>query len=98
MHQAWRWPSTPPPRRGVFPCAGPRGRFAGLDEALNRLATLSPVRAELVKLWFFAGLTMAETAKALCISLTTAERHWTFARAWLYAEILGDENEPVGKK
>jgi RNA polymerase sigma factor (TIGR02999 family) len=69
-----------------------------LDEALSRLATLSPVRAELVKLRFFVGLTMVDTAKALRISLTTAERHWTYARAWLYAEILGDENEPDEKK
>jgi RNA polymerase sigma factor (TIGR02999 family) len=76
----------------------PEDDLLALDEALGRLATLSPVRAELVKLRFFAGLTMAETAKTLHISLTTAERHWTFARAWLYAEILGDENEPAEKK
>jgi RNA polymerase sigma factor (TIGR02999 family) len=69
-----------------------------LDEALSRLAAVSPVRAELVKLRFFAGLTMKEAAKALRISLTTAERHWTFARAWLYVEILSDENKPAEKK
>ena len=73
----------------------PSEDLLALDEALGRLATLSPVRAELVKLRFFAGLTMAESAKALHISLTTAERHWTFARAWLYAEILGDEAKPA---
>src|SRR5438445_4901951 len=76
----------------------PDDDLLALDEALSRLATLTPVRAELVKLRFFAGLTMAEAAKALRISLTTAERQWTFARAWLYAEIIGDETKPTGKK
>ena len=40
-----------------------------------------------MKLRFFAGLTMQEAAAALGISLATAERHWTFARSWLYAEL-----------
>ena len=58
-----------------------------LDEALARLAVEAPVRAELVKLRFFAGLTMAEAAAALGISLASAERYWVFARTWLYAEL-----------
>jgi len=58
-----------------------------LDDALTRLAEESPVRAELVKLRFFAGLTVPEAAKVLGISLATAERYWTFARTWLYAEL-----------
>jgi RNA polymerase sigma factor (TIGR02999 family) len=62
-----------------------------LDEALTKLAATEPAKAELVKLRFFAGLTMSEAAAALGISRATAERHWTFARAWLYAE-LNDEN------
>ena len=61
-----------------------------LDEALNRFAAEEPAKAELVKLRFFAGLTMPEAAKALDISLATAERHWTFAKSWLYAELAGD--------
>ncbi|HVS38860.1 MAG TPA: ECF-type sigma factor [Gemmataceae bacterium] len=61
-----------------------------LDEALGRLAALTPVRAELVKLRFFAGLTMPEAAEALGISLATAERYWTFARTWLYAELSSE--------
>jgi RNA polymerase sigma factor (TIGR02999 family) len=61
-----------------------------LDEALTRLAARDPRRAELVKLRFFAGLSMPEAARALGLSLATAERHWTFARTWLYAE-LSDE-------
>lgn len=60
-----------------------------LDEALTKFAQESPARAELVKLRFFAGLTMPEAAQALGISLTTAERYWTYAKTWLYAE-LGD--------
>lgn len=58
-----------------------------LDEALTKLAAHEPAKADLVKLRFFAGLTMPEAASALGISLATAERYWTFARSWLYAEI-----------
>jgi RNA polymerase sigma factor (TIGR02999 family) len=58
-----------------------------LDEALSKLAHEEPAKAELVKLRYFAGLTMPESAAALGISLATAERYWTFARAWLYAEL-----------
>ena len=65
-----------------------------LDDALSRLAVITPIRAELVKLRFFAGLTTAEAAEALGVSVATAERYWTFARAWLYAELsAGDEKE-----
>ncbi|HET6325266.1 MAG TPA: ECF-type sigma factor [Planctomycetaceae bacterium] len=58
-----------------------------LDEALSRLAAEAPQKAELVKLRFFAGLSMAEAASTLGVSLTTAERYWTYARTWLYAEL-----------
>jgi RNA polymerase sigma factor (TIGR02999 family) len=61
--------------------------LVALDDALARLAQESPARAELVKLRFFAGLTMPAAAKMLGISLATAERYWTFARTWLYAEL-----------
>jgi RNA polymerase sigma factor (TIGR02999 family) len=61
-----------------------------LDEALGRLAQHSAVRAELVKLRFFAGMTMPEAAQALGISLATAERYWTAARAWLFAELTDE--------
>jgi RNA polymerase sigma factor (TIGR02999 family) len=66
-----------------------------LDEALARLAAAEPVKAELVKLRFFAGLTVPEAAQALGLSVATAERHWTYARVWLYAE-LSDEANPGG--
>jgi RNA polymerase sigma factor (TIGR02999 family) len=61
-----------------------------LDEALDRLAALDLKRAELVKLRFFAGLTMPEAADAMGISVATAERYWAFARTWLFAELNGE--------
>ena len=61
-----------------------------IHEALDQLAQKSPRKAELVKLRFFAGLTMPEAAAALDISLATAERYWTFAKSWLYAELADD--------
>jgi RNA polymerase sigma factor (TIGR02999 family) len=64
--------------------------LVALDEALSRLAETEPAKAELVKLRFFAGLTMPEVAAALDVSLATAERYWTFAKSWLYAELADD--------
>ena len=58
-----------------------------LDEALEKFATQDPAKAELVKLRYFVGLTLEETAELLGISLATAKRQWTFARAWLHAEM-----------
>src|SRR5262245_25366926 len=78
------------------PVVGPPGDgLCALDEALTRLAERAPVKAELVKLRFFAGLTMPEAAAALGISLATAERYWVFARTWLYTE-LAEEGPDVG--
>ena len=70
--------------------AAPSLDLLALDEALSRLAETEPAKAELVKLRFFAGLTMPEAAAALDISLATAERYWTFAKSWLYAELADD--------
>ena len=64
-----------------------------LDEALNRLAAVDPVKAELVKLRYFAGMTIEEAAAALCISSPTAKRYWTYARAWLYQAVAGNASE-----
>lgn len=58
-----------------------------LDEALTQLEDRWPEKARLVKLRYFAGLTIPEAAHALKVSVATAERHWTFARAWLYAQL-----------
>jgi RNA polymerase sigma factor (TIGR02999 family) len=73
---------------------GPREDLLALDEALARLAEEQPLKAELVKLRFFAGLTMPEAAEALGLSLATAERYWTFARSWLYAELAEQDQGP----
>lgn len=58
-----------------------------VNEALDRLATQDPMKANLVKLRFFAGLTAEESAPVLGVSVPTVKRHWRFARAWLLQEI-----------
>lgn len=58
-----------------------------LDEALDKLAKEDPVKAELIKLRHFAGLTVDQAAQALNISSTTADRYWSYGRAWLHEEI-----------
>jgi RNA polymerase sigma factor (TIGR02999 family) len=60
-----------------------------LDEALTRLAAEAPETAELVKLRYFAGLSIDAAAAALGISPATAKRRWAFARAWLFRAIEG---------
>jgi RNA polymerase sigma factor (TIGR02999 family) len=60
-----------------------------LDEALAKLARQDPVKAQLVELRYFAGLTGGQAAEVLGISPTTADRHWAYARAWLRAEVRG---------
>jgi RNA polymerase sigma factor (TIGR02999 family) len=58
-----------------------------LDEALTKLAAQDPTKADLVKLRFFAGLSIDQAAEALGISRATAIRHWSFARAWIFDQI-----------
>lgn len=58
-----------------------------VDEALERLAGEVPEKAAVVKLRFFVGLSIPAAAEALGISVTTANRHWNYARAWLFAEL-----------
>jgi RNA polymerase sigma factor (TIGR02999 family) len=74
-----------------LPAAIPPDDLLELDAALNRLSERDPIKAEVVKLRFFGGMTMPDVAAALSISLATAERHWAFARTWLYAELNPDE-------
>ena len=61
----------------------------GLDEAVQKLEREHPRKAELVKLRFFAGLTVAQAAKTFDISTSTAENDWTYARSWLRLEMSG---------
>ena len=60
-----------------------------LDEALQKLAEADPIKARLVELRYFAGLTSEQAAKVLDISPATADRHWAYARAWLRNEVRG---------
>jgi RNA polymerase sigma factor (TIGR02999 family) len=66
-----------------------REDLLALDEALNRLAATEPEAARLVQLRYFAGLTLAEAAQVLGISARTADRLWTYARAWLHRALEG---------
>ena len=64
-----------------------------IDEALTSLEQRDPVRSTVVKLRYFAGLSIEQTAEALGISATTVSGHWTYARAWLYREIARRDDE-----
>ena len=65
----------------------PADQLLSLDEAIDQLSGEDSVGAELVKLRFFGGLTHSEAAAALGITRRVADRHWTYARAWLYASL-----------
>ncbi len=58
-----------------------------LDEALREFEAIDPFRASVVKLHYFSGLTLVETAEALGVSLATVKRQWVFARSWLFGKI-----------
>jgi RNA polymerase sigma factor (TIGR02999 family) len=70
---------------------GTADEILALHEALDLFATHDPVKAKLVELRFFGGLTLAQAADCLNISLSTADRGWRYARAWLYTAMSGDE-------
>jgi RNA polymerase sigma factor (TIGR02999 family) len=67
-----------------------------LDEALARFTLEEPSKAELVKLHFFAGLTLEDAGRILGISPRTAKRHWAYARAWLFAAVR--DGSPAAEK
>ena len=73
--------------------AEPDDQLLALNEALERFAVHDPLKARLVELRFFGGLTLAQTAECLNISLSTADRGWRYARAWLYTAMAGDPPE-----
>jgi RNA polymerase sigma factor (sigma-70 family) len=64
-----------------------------LDEALCRLESKDKMKADIVKLRYFAGLTVEETADVLGISEPTVKRHWSYARAWLKRETTGTHTQ-----
>jgi RNA polymerase sigma factor (TIGR02999 family) len=71
----------------------PPDEILALDEALERLGHHDPVAGQLVKLRYYAGLSLEQAAEALGISSATAYRHWTFARAWMHGQLLADSEE-----
>lgn len=81
-----------------LPAPMPDDELLALDEALERLSAEDPRATELVKLCFFVGLTQTEAAKELGISISTVERTWAFARAWLFREISGRNTEKTGSE
>ena len=73
----------------------PDDELLAVHEALDRFALEHETKAELVKLRYFAGLTVKEAAGVLAISEPTAKRYWAYARAWLFREISRQENPSV---
>ncbi len=72
----------------------PSEELLALDDALARLEETDKVRSDVVKLRFFAGLTIEQTADALDLSPATVVRHWTFARTWLFEQISEGQESP----
>ncbi len=68
-----------------------------LDEALDRLEARDADKAQLVKLRYFAGMTIEQAAETLGVSVTTANRWWSYARAWLHEEIRRDPDVTVAR-
>jgi RNA polymerase sigma factor (sigma-70 family) len=71
----------------LLPAAERSDKMLALDEALQRFELQHPDKAQLVKLRFFAGMTNEEAAAMLGVSTTTADRYWTYARAWIQREM-----------
>ena len=67
-----------------------------IDEALEKLALANDLRARIVEMRFFAGMTVEEVAQAIGISKRSVEGHWTFAKAWLRREISESQDEETG--
>lgn len=73
----------------------PEEHFVELDDALRRLETIHPRKAQVVELRFFSGLSLDETAAALHISVDTVKRDWRFAKLWLLRELAGSRADDV---
>jgi RNA polymerase sigma factor (TIGR02999 family) len=67
-----------------------------VNEALSKFERIDPVAAQLVKLRYYAGLTIPQAAAALAISSTTADRYWAYARVWLHAELAKGDHSRAG--
>ncbi len=85
------------PLEEVDPPAGtPPEDLLALDEALEQLTRVDPTAGQLVELRSFAGLSVEQAATTLNLSVATAYRHWTFARAWLHSQIAGRPSDSSG--
>ena len=78
------------------PTGTPPEDLLALDEALEQLTRLDPIAGRLVKLRYFAGLSVEQAAGTLDVSVATAYRHWTFARAWLHSRIAANPAGSAG--
>jgi RNA polymerase sigma factor (TIGR02999 family) len=79
------------------PDARPIDDLLALDDALNKLAAEDASKADLVKLRYFAGLTLAQASAALGISGSTADRWWAYAKAFLYQEVTSSNGKDAGE-
>jgi RNA polymerase sigma factor (TIGR02999 family) len=79
---------------GLFAVESRSEEILALDEALDRLEEMSPRQAEVVKLRYYAGFTLPETAALLDVSESTVWREWAAARAWLHQTLSPDDGEP----
>ena len=75
-----------------IPAKAPEERLVQVSEALDHLTAEQPEAAQVVKLRYFAGLTNPQVAETMRISLRSVERHWTWAKAWLFRWIREQDN------
>ena len=73
-------------------------RIVALDEAMKRLALVHPRKSDVIELRFFGGLSFEETAEVLKVSRLTVIRDWNFARAWLCAEMRGQNPDELRER
>jgi RNA polymerase sigma factor (TIGR02999 family) len=73
----------------------PNADLVALDDALTKLAARDPLKAQLVQLRFFGGLSNEEAAVTLGVSAVTAKRYWRYARAWLHRAVSGQDEPPA---
>jgi len=88
---------------GEVPGPTPDDQLLEVHEVLDRFAAQEPIKAELVKLRYFVGLTMEEAAEVMGVSEPTAKRYWAYARAWLFRELrkrpdrIDDADDPISR-
>jgi RNA polymerase sigma factor (TIGR02999 family) len=78
---------------GLAAGQSPDRNLLELDDALTRLAALDARKSQVVEMRFFGGLSVEETAEALKVSTKTVQRDWKLARAWLYRELSGNQQD-----